>query len=88
MKNIVIYTKDNCIWCDKAKDLLNYYGFPFLELHYPTDFGIDFVIERLTRNPFTEKPTLPKITIDKKLIGGYNDLLEYMENHFILGTHS
>ena len=73
-KNVEIYSKSNCIFCDKAK-------------HYFTQNDISYVkhnaevpevFEKLmTRNPNAR--TMPQIFINNELVGGYTDLMEWVK---------
>ena len=74
-----VITKENCKWCVLAKKLLKKNHIPFKELHIP---------ESLSREEFytlaekhNTKPTVPKIFIGKTLIGGYEDLVEYLNKN-------
>jgi glutaredoxin 3 len=44
--SIVVYSKDNCPWCDRAKDLLNVKGKQYLEVKIGRD---------ITREEFLEQ---------------------------------
>jgi glutaredoxin len=80
-----VYTKENCAWCVKAKQLLNSAGVPFTELHYDKDYTKDDLRELLGPNlPLT----VPQIFVKDHRIGGYEDLVEYMENHDMMGLQS
>ena len=77
-----IYTKENCPWCVKAKQLLNSVGVEYEELK----LGVDFTREDLQKLlPETLPLTAPQIFVYNKRIGGYEDLAEYFENHGIMG---
>ena len=71
---IVIYSKPNCIYCDKAKALVK-----GLDLNYEEKmFGKDFKsVEELYEAVGKQVRTMPQIKIDGQLIGGYNQLVEY-----------
>ena len=74
--NIEVYGKPDCPFCSLAKDLLNRKG-----LHYSEHVaGSD-----MTREEFFEKfpgaRTVPQITIDGRLIGGYDKLTEWMNSY-------
>ena len=78
INSFTILTKNDCSWCDKAKKLLKSRNIIFKELEIPYS---------LSRNEFydiAEKynttKTVPKIFNGKELIGGYEDLQEYIEN--------
>ena len=71
--NIVVYSKNNCVWCDRAKNLLNSVNLPFDEIDLSDD---------TKRTEFYNKigegvKTVPQIFIDDDLVGGYTDLIEY-----------
>ncbi len=81
--DIRIYTKDNCSWCVKAKELMNNIGIPYTELK----LGVEFTREELRELIGEHLPlTVPQIFVYNKRIGGYEDFLEYCENHGIIGT--
>jgi glutaredoxin 3 len=83
MMDIRIYTKDNCSWCVKAKELMNNIGIPYTELK----LGVEFTREELRELIGEHLPlTVPQIFVYNKRIGGYEDFLEYCENHGIIGT--
>ena len=71
---IVIYSKPNCIYCDKAKALVK-----GLDLNYEEKmFGKDFKsVEELYEAVGKQVRTMPQIQIDGQLIGGYNQLVEH-----------
>lgn len=65
-----IYSKKNCVFCEKAKALLESRGFDYNEYKYEQDFTRD---ELLTR--FPQARTFPQIETDKgEYIGGYDQL--------------
>ena len=72
---ITIYSKPNCIYCDKSKALLK-----GLDLSYEEKmFGKDFKSpEELYEAVGKQVRTMPLIMIDDVLVGGYNQLVEFM----------
>ena len=71
---VKIYTKENCIWCDRAKGLLNAHSIDFEEVDLSND------IERLN---FYKKigdnvKTVPQVYIDNNRIGGYPQLKAWL----------
>ena len=73
-KNVEIYSKSNCIFCDKAKSYFSQNDIEFVE----HNVEISEVFESLMkRNPNAR--TMPQIFIDDQLIGGYTDLLEWLD---------
>ena len=70
--NIIVYSKDNCPYCKRAKALLNAKDLPFTECILGKDIlREDFV------SLFPDAKTVPLIFIDGKRIGGYNELVEW-----------
>ena len=72
---VLIYTKDNCIWCDRAKILLDSKKISYNEIDLSDN------IERLK---FYEKigdnvKTVPQVFIDDKRIGGFQDLKVFLD---------
>ena len=72
---ITIYSKNNCVFCTKAKALLKNLGLEYEEKSLEKDFGSDpsKLIEDIGKNV----RTMPQIKIDGVLIGGYNQLVEH-----------
>ena len=72
---ITIYSKNNCIYCNKAKTLLKNLGLEYEEKSLEKDFGSDpsKLIEDIGKNV----RQMPQIKIDGELVGGYNQLVEY-----------
>lgn len=71
---VKIYTKENCIWCDRAKGLLNAHSIDFDEVDLSNN------IERLN---FYKKigdnvKTVPQVYIDNNRIGGYPQLKAWL----------
>ena len=72
----IIWTKDNCSFCLKAKELLALYGISYEE----RKLGSGWTKEDLLASVPTAK-TVPQIFLWGKYVGGYNDLLKYIEDH-------
>lgn len=72
---IIVYSKPDCVWCNRAKNLLKEKNLSYLEKVYLEDFTRTQIVA-LTKN---EKPTLPQIIIDDILVGGYEDLEKFLE---------
>ena len=72
---ITIYSKNNCVYCNKAKTLLKNLGLEYEEKSLEKDFGSDpsKLIEDIGKNV----RTMPQIKVDGELIGGYNQLVEH-----------
>ena len=70
-----IYTKPNCNYCVKAKDLLNMKGEPFLEIDISENIDAR---DRLKSKGFKTVPQIYLDTVEQELIGGYEDLEKFM----------
>lgn len=69
MKDIQIYSAQNCSYCDQAKILLQSAGLPFVEFDVTADRPkIEEMVERSGRR------TVPQIIIDGVPVGGYEEL--------------
>ena len=72
---IIIYSKPNCIYCDKSKALLKGLGLTYEEKMFGKDFKSP---EELYEAVGKQVRTMPQIKIDGILVGGYNQLVERM----------
>ena len=68
---VEIYTKNNCIWCDRAKLLLDSKDIEFKEI----DLSDDQKREKFYNSIGENVKTVPQIYIDELRIGGYQDLV-------------
>lgn len=74
ISQIIIYSKDNCGYCVKAKSLLNNLGLTYTEKKIENFLTTEALIEDIGKNV----KSMPQIKIDGELIGGYNQLIEYL----------
>ena len=72
---IIIYSKPNCIYCDKSKALLKGLDLPYEEKMFGKDFNTP---EELYEAVGKQVRTMPQIKIDGELVGSYNQLVEFM----------
>lgn len=73
MKIIIIYTKNNCPFCDMAKNLINIKNLQYKEVNISNDQNkIDEMIKKAQG-----RRSVPQIFIDGEHIGGFDDLSEY-----------
>ena len=83
-KDLEMYTMDNCIFCMKAKEVIRNnpdMGFKVTEYNVDkTPAYKDTLKER-----FPEVRTVPQIWIAGKHIGGYEDLVDYIDETTSLG---
>ncbi len=70
----LVFTKNRCSYCDRAKDLIVQKGYEYESINIEVDNNIDILLEK---NKYAR--TMPQIFINDKLIGGYVDLVKYFE---------
>ena len=76
--NVVIYSKPNCPWCVKAKELMNKLHLNYDEKVLDVDYKREDLRELVPENiPLT----VPQIFVYNERIGGYEDFVEYCDNH-------
>ncbi len=75
MKNVVIYSINNCSYCEAAKALLKRLAIPFSEINISSDHEA-----RLALVAKTGHRTMPQIFIDDTFIGGYAELKAFLDN--------
>jgi glutaredoxin len=72
---ITIYSKNNCVYCTKAKNLVKKLGLDYTEKMMESFESVDKMLEDIGK----QVRQMPQIKIDGELIGGYNQLVEYFE---------
>ena len=70
--NIVIYSKDNCSFCDKAVRQAQQMVQESSNKYVVYKLGVDFEMEDMM-NLFPSARTFPQIVVDGKNIGGYTE---------------
>jgi GrxC family glutaredoxin len=70
MKNIVIYSKDYCPYCDRAKNYFKSKNIAFKEIDVTHDEAL--FEEMLTKS--NGRKTVPEIFIGDHHVGGWDDL--------------
>lgn len=78
---ITIYGKPMCPFCDKAKALCETRGFDY---EYKT-LGTDYTKEELLET-FPGARTVPQIVINGQKIGGWDQMVKYIEETNYTGT--
>ena len=72
MMTFLILSKEDCVWCDKAKALIKEKGDTYTEVDYKTNPVIVLLMKK------SSIKTVPQIWVDtpngKEYIGGYKDL--------------
>ncbi len=70
---ITIYSKLNCVYCNKAKALVKKLGLEYEEKKLESFDSPQAMLEDIGKNV----RQMPQIKIDGELIGGYNQLVEH-----------
>jgi glutaredoxin 3 len=76
MTTAIIWSKDNCTYCDQAKTLLTLKDIAYEE----KKIGNGYTKEQLLEAVPTAR-TVPQIIMNDKLIGGFTQLQEYLKEN-------
>lgn len=71
----IVWSKPQCVFCDKAKNLLKLEGIEFEERNIAAGWKIQDLLEAVPN-----AKTMPQIWLDDKHIGGYYELVKALEN--------
>ena len=66
---IEIYSKNNCSFCEQAKQILRMHGKDFLEYKLDEDYTREILLSK-----FPEAKTYPVVVVDGFHIGGFEQL--------------
>ena len=75
--DVEVWTKPDCPYCVKAKQLLSIKNIPFTEFKLNEDFTRETLLDK-----FPNAKTYPVIVIDGFHIGGYSQLDERLNEEF------
>ncbi len=73
MNEVKIITREDCSYCDNAKALLRSKNIEYEELHLGLDITREDVLEK-----YPTQKLLPVVLIEDELIGGYIELLDWL----------
>ena len=73
---VVIYSKENCIYCSKAKNLMDKLGLEYTEKKMEDFSSADEMLKDIGK----KVRTMPQIKIDDNLVGGYHQLIEFFDD--------
>ena len=73
--NVIVYSKDNCIFCEKAVSLATMKGLDITVKKLGIDFGMEDLMGQ-----FPNAKTFPQIVVDNKSIGGYTEFAELVND--------
>jgi glutaredoxin len=69
MTTAIVWSKDQCPYCDQAKALLKSRGIEFEERNVSQDWTREQLLEAVPN-----ARTLPQIFLDQELVGGFTEL--------------
>lgn len=70
---IEIYSKNNCTFCEQAKQILRTHGKDYIEYKLDEDFTREILLSK-----FPEAKTFPVIVLDGFNIGGFEQLKRHL----------
>jgi glutaredoxin len=71
----IVWSKNNCPYCDQAKALLKLKNIEFEEKNVEKDYSREQLLEAVPN-----ARTLPQVFLDGKLIGGFTELSAYFKS--------
>jgi len=77
----IIWSKENCIFCDMAKDLLEHNNISYEERKIGHGYSKDDLLAVLP-----DAKTVPQIFIDDKYIGGFTELSAHLAEITTMST--
>ena len=77
----VVYSKPNCPSCVKAKMLLKNKNIPFTESIIGKDIQVETLMKEFELNNLPMPRTAPQIILHGKYVGGYEQLIQYIDDH-------
>ena len=75
----VVYSRDNCQWCERVKQLFNATDITITEYKFGEHFD-----RKSFYQEFGEGATFPQISINTKHIGGFKDTLHYFQENKLI----
>ena len=72
---VEIYTKDNCVWCTRAKNLMNDFNISYLE----HDLSDEDERKEFYKEVGENVSTVPQVYINGNRIGGYKELSKWVD---------
>ena len=75
MTKAIVWSKDQCPFCDQAKNLLKMKGIEYEERNVTREWTKEQLLEAVPG-----ARTVPQIFLDEQLIGGFNELKKHFDN--------
>ena len=70
----IVWSKDSCLFCDQAKNLLKLKGIEYEERNISRDWTREQLLEAVP-----DARTVPQIFLDQQLIGGFTELRKHLK---------
>lgn len=77
--NFTVYTKDNCPYCYKVKQVLELTGTKFSSFNLNEDFTREEFYDK-----FGEGSTFPQVVCDGEKIGGCSDTIKFLKEQRVI----
>jgi glutaredoxin len=74
MTKAIVWSKENCPYCQQAKALLESRGIEFEERNVSKDWTREQLLEAVP-----DARTLPQIFLNDKLVGGFTELRKHLQ---------
>jgi glutaredoxin 3 len=81
MNHVIVWSKDHCPFCSKAMTLLDTYNINYEVRKVGTEWSKEDLLESVPN-----ARSVPQILINNEIIGGYTDLVTYIEETGFNGT--
>lgn len=72
----VIYSKENCPYCEKVKQLLNVLNIDHTIYNLNEDFSREIFYSK-----FGENSTFPQVIVNETVIGGSTEFIKYLREN-------
>jgi len=79
--NFTVYSKDNCPYCYKVKQVLELTGSEFVVRTLNTDFNKEEFYSE-----FGQGSTFPQVICDDKKLGGCVDTIQFLKENNVIKT--
>ena len=76
--NFAVYTKDNCPYCEKIKQVMDLTKLSYVVYNLGEDFDQKSFVDE-----FGQGTTFPQVVVDGKKIGGCVDTIEFLRENKI-----
>tara|TARA_Y100001973_G_C5160550_1_gene313267 strand:+ start:209 stop:457 length:249 start_codon:yes stop_codon:yes gene_type:complete len=79
MMNAVLWSKNDCQWCDRVRQLFHSINIDYIEYKYDIDFN-----KKSFYGEFGEGATFPQVQIQGRHIGGCKETLKWLQEQKLI----